>query len=682
MRSKMWKIVEFWDVLLWSWIFITTLAEVAIQIPPTNKEAIQGDTIKFICKVHPDVHNFHMKWKHNSVLIDMSSNVEKYHEMDSGQTFIIRNVDRYDTGTYTCVATSGNDKDRASATLSIKTTPEPPSRVEIVACSGHMVDLSWEAGDDGGSKIISYLTQFNTSDNPNFWNNYYEEIQGDQTTGIVNLSPWGEYSFRLLARNSIGYSEPSQPTHATCITPPDHPDGNPRNVRTLTHKKKKLIIAWMPMPRLYHNGPGFKYIVSWRPKGSTYWNEKEVRNANAKQLEIDVTDIYGLYEIMVKSGNDIGDSFQPPFIRLGYSGEADPIVSPKDFRLDPTQPIEAHTANFIWESVDTSEEKIRGKFRGYKLRYWKSSEGRHKWKEVDVVVETTEGYQLPDVRAAIDGLPAYTALRAQVAVMNGHYTGMPSQTIDFKTPEGVPGPVRKLHVEKRGKSYILLKWLPPDEPNGILKGYDIGYQPVIGDKYGPVKSLKPQITNPSTLGARIRGLQTNHNYRFYVWARTKTGRGSPVFMEVKTADGSIPVIPNPILSAVESTSINITWTAMVYREKDIQYLLEYRPEGQSDWHSTDTADGRSWKYLNGLLPNTKYDVRLVAMNRVGATKYGKIFSIVTTPKQGGGNDYSYDASNGQLASIHQPGSIASRTQNLAFLLQIVLTLLTFLFVFH
>ena len=70
------------------------------------------------------------------------------------------------------------------------------------------------------------------------------------------------------------------------------------------------------------------------------------------------------------------------------------------------------------------------------LRYWKSSEGRHKWKEVDIIVDTGNRYILPDVRAAIEGLPAYTALRAQVSVMNGHYTGPPSLTVDFVTPEG------------------------------------------------------------------------------------------------------------------------------------------------------------------------------------------------------------------------------------------------------
>lgn len=45
----------------------------------------------------------------------------------------------------------------------------------------------------------------------------------------------------------------------------------------------------------------------------------------------------------------------------------EPTVTPKDFRIDPLKPIEAHKAHFIWEAVDTSEETIKGKFQGYKV---------------------------------------------------------------------------------------------------------------------------------------------------------------------------------------------------------------------------------------------------------------------------------------------------------------------------
>ena len=69
------------------------------------------------------------------------------------------------------------------------------------------------------------------------------------------------------------------------------------------------------------------------------------------------------------------------------------------------------------------------------LRYWKSVEGRHKQKEVDFVLSPGQRHG-PDMRVSVLDLPAYTALRAQVAVMNTHYTGPPSQTIDFFRPEG------------------------------------------------------------------------------------------------------------------------------------------------------------------------------------------------------------------------------------------------------
>ena len=45
----------------------------------------------------------------------------------------------------------------------------------------------------------------------------------------------------------------------------------------------------------------------------------------------------------------------------------EPIVSPKDFRLNPNHPPEAHKAYFIWEAVNTSVKLINGKFCGYKV---------------------------------------------------------------------------------------------------------------------------------------------------------------------------------------------------------------------------------------------------------------------------------------------------------------------------
>ena len=52
-----------------------------------------------------------------------------------------------------------------------------------------------------------------------------------------------------------------------------------------------------------------------------------------------------------------------------------------------------------------------------------------------------------------------------------------------------------------------------------------------------IKAIPPQIDNPDTLGARISRLSPNHEYRFYVWARTAAGRGESVHHDVTTKDG-------------------------------------------------------------------------------------------------------------------------------------------------
>ncbi|KAK3101285.1 hypothetical protein FSP39_002402 [Pinctada imbricata] len=510
--------------------------------------------------------------------------------MENGQTLIIRDIEQTDAGTYTCVAglRGYKDKDKCSAELTVKGPPDPPRNVEILTCPGrHQAELIWEDGNNNGEEIVSYLVQYNSSMNPFYWNSAYDEVTPNDlkksNSYFINLAPWGKYSFRVLAKNNLGYSEPSKPTPSSCDTPPSRPFGNPQNVATKTDKMGKLIITWDPMPRMLHNGPGLSYVVSYRHKGNTYWNDEIVKDPNENELEIDVDDIYGLYEVKVKAKNSFGESFRPPYRILGHSGEAEPSVSPEisawtqksqSVLTPPTlsgnlwirlKKILMENSEDIWYQYKIQSVCLNFcllllmhmSFLGEKfLRYWKSSEGRRHWEEVPIRIE--KFYPFQDVRATVNDLPPNTALRAQVSVMNDHYTGQPSDTIDFSTPEGVPGPVRSLREMEIKSNEAQLTWLPPDEPNGELVGYDIGYQPV-NEESESVRALEPTIQNPSTLIATIIGLQPDQEYRFFVWARTNAGRGTPVSIDVRTKrlhDGPCPNLfrEPPVLSKFQSDS--------------------------------------------------------------------------------------------------------------------------------
>ncbi|PVD25360.1 hypothetical protein C0Q70_15860 [Pomacea canaliculata] len=257
-----------------------------------------------------------------------------------------------------------------NAILSLDTPhgpPSPPVNVEITSCHGNTAELQWEGGPENWATVTRYIVQFNSSVEPVRWHDYYEQFPAGSRRALVVLSPWGTYSFRVKAVNDVGVSKPSSVTSRECTTPPDRPDSNPKNVRTRTDVKNTLVVEWNPIDRLYFNGPGFRYDVYWRRKGSLAWEAAVVHDPLQTQFRKEVTDVYGLYEVQVRAANDLGESHQPAFVFIGRSGEAEPLVVPKDFRLNPNHPPEAHKAYFIWEAVNTSTDLVQGKFCGYKI---------------------------------------------------------------------------------------------------------------------------------------------------------------------------------------------------------------------------------------------------------------------------------------------------------------------------
>ncbi|RUS88640.1 hypothetical protein EGW08_003599, partial [Elysia chlorotica] len=460
---------------------------------------------------------------------------------ENRHVLVIDQVKPEDEGEYTCVVTYGNSSESAQGSLTIRRIPERPTSV-TVRCHGDKAEVTWRPGRENGAETSSYLVQYNLiMENPDEWFSYYEDTIGTVTVAYIELAPYGDYSFRVIARNRFGSSRPSEPTEETCTTPPDRPDRNPRHVRSRTDKKGFLVIEWEPLHRLSFHGNGFGYLVLWRRKGTYGYNSAQVEGSYASSFSQEVDDIYGLYEFQVRSKNMLGEATNPSLVYIGHSFEAEPELVVEGFQLDTLRNVTQTTAHFVWEAVDPKDSKIHGKFKGYKILYWKWDVKEQPKQEVFIPYSGRPDGSGPvkgdQVGGSISGLPAYSVIKAQVVVVNSHYVGPPSRTEDVFTKEGRPSEVEDLHVDKMTHNSIVIRWLPPKEPNGALQGFDIGYQSGIEIGHlGKLRVLGNRASNPLRLEAQITGLDPNSWYRIHVAARTRAGRGDLSVMDVRTSN--------------------------------------------------------------------------------------------------------------------------------------------------
>ena len=123
-------------------------------------------------------------------------------------------------------------------------------------CLNRSVKVTWTKGGFNNAPIQYFTMQYNTSVEPDKWS-FAATANQSANTLKLNLRPGVTYSFRLLATNKIGISEPSKHSD-TCKTDTASPYKNPENVRGIGDTPSYLIIEWtVSQSHLSINAPHF-----------------------------------------------------------------------------------------------------------------------------------------------------------------------------------------------------------------------------------------------------------------------------------------------------------------------------------------------------------------------------------------------------------------------------------------
>ncbi|XP_077582419.1 neurofascin homolog (chicken) a isoform X15 [Stigmatopora nigra] len=488
---------------------------------PEHQSAIRGSTARFHCKVKFDPSlPVTVAWTKDDKPLHFSWRVRKDEE-----SLTIPNINEGDEGIYTCTIKSEIDQDSASARLTVLDRPGPPMDLELSDPGARSVRLTWIPGNDHRSPVTAFLVQFEEDRwEPDRWQDL-ATYPGDLNSVILQLAPYVNYQFRVIAINAVGQSEASHasPKYQTSSAAPDV---MPSGLRGWGSEKDNMEITWEPLLNLEKNGPNLQYSVWWRRKDSDEeWNNVTV--IGTKHVVYN-TDTYVPYEIKIKARNDLGAGPETNAI-IGYSGEDKPTSAPTELRISK---VDSTKVNIHWKPVD--QVSIQGEFKEYRLYYWRESS--HVPGLVFHKENKTKGFYttMAEPSSILSDLVPFSRYKMFMVVANNRYEGPPSNTVEFSTKEGVPDAPRFFRIRSRGFDTVHLQWDKPLEPNGLLIGYQLKYHRANGSREGRphLETFQPNVTEFT-----LRLPDRSTRYKFYLSALTKVGPGE-IFVEESTSFGN------------------------------------------------------------------------------------------------------------------------------------------------
>uniref|UniRef100_A0A671L270 Receptor-type tyrosine-protein phosphatase F n=1 Tax=Sinocyclocheilus anshuiensis TaxID=1608454 RepID=A0A671L270_9TELE len=573
------------------------------SIPPTNHEVMPGGSVNLTC-VAVGAPMPYVKW--------MAGEVEltKDEEMPVGRN-VLELTNIHQSTNYTCVAISSLGMIEATAQVSVKALPKPPTSLIVTETTATSVTLTWDSGNP--EPVSYYIIQYRakTSDSN------FQEVDGVATTrySIGGLSPYSEYEFRVMAVNNIGRGPPSDPVETR--TGEQAPSSPPLHVQARMLSASTMLVQWEPPEEPNGQIRGYRiYYTSDLDTPLSAWqkhNTDDSRLTTISNLTPDIT-----YSLRVLGFTSVGDG--PPCDVLQVKTQQGVPAQPSNFEAEAELDTRIQLT-WLWPVQDPIIK--------YELLYWEADSEN----KIHVTFDPAGSY-------AVEGLKPDTLYKFSLAARSEMGLGVFTQPIEARTAQSTPSaPPQDVHLLSLSSTSIKVSWVAPPAAS-------LSYQAVNGED--SERHEVPDIGADAS-SCVLEALEKWTEYQVWVRAHTDVGPGpESTAVRVRTNEDVPGAPPRKVeVEAVNSTAIRVTWKPPLsgkqhgqIRGYQVIYSRLENGEPRSQPNIMDVAlPEAQWKIeesteyeavITGLHSETSYSVTVAAYTTKGDGARSKAKVITTT----------------------------------------------------
>ncbi|XP_054371779.1 receptor-type tyrosine-protein phosphatase F isoform X9 [Molothrus ater] len=553
------------------------------SIPPSNHEVMPGGSVNLTC-VAVGAPMPYVKWMAGV------EELTKEDEMPVGRNVLeLNNI--MQSANYTCVAISSLGMIEATAQITVKALPKPPTEPLVTETTATSVTLTWDSGNS--DPISYYVIQYK----PKSLEGQFQEVDGVATTrySIGGLSPFSEYEFRVIAVNNIGRGPPSELVEAR--TGEQAPSSPPLKVQARMLSASTMLVQWEQPEEPNGQIRGYRVYYTTDPHlPLSVWQKHNTDDSHLTTVGSLITGT--TYSIRVLAFTSVGDG--PPSDIIQVKTQQGVPAQPADFQAE----AESDTRILLtW--LPASQERITK----YELLYWEGEDGTQQKVEFD-----------PTSSYAVEGLKPDTLYKFRLGARSELGVGVYTPIVEARTAQSMPSaPPRKVEVESVNSTAIRVSWKLPisNKQHGQIRGYQVTYvklenneprgQPVIKD----VMLSEAQETV-------IGGLLPETTYSVTVAAYTTKGDGARSKPKVITTTGAVPGKPTMMISTTAMNTALIQWHPPKEMVGELLgYRLQYRRLDEEKMNTIDFGKRDHHYTVTNLHKGATYLFKLSAKNRAG-----------------------------------------------------------------